>query len=302
MKDESSASIAAFWSEPPGPRVPRIALMGEFSAGKSTLANLMIGTSPLPVQVVATQLPPVWISHGSAPPVIVDLQGNETPCDLETLQGIAPKDTAFVKFYSEAEILTNCDIIDMPGISDPNMPSDVWERILPLADAVLWCTPATQAWRQSEAAVWEAVEDRIKQHSLLIVTRADMLVTERDRNKVFKRVKSETSALFADMVMMSLTKAQGVQDDEEMWADSGADAFVDTFLQQLDKVKSCLSEGLDLSANAIGPGTQQVTAEREEPVSQIVPRRPVVRKAVQRDAPEPESNASDPASYMPKFS
>ena len=54
----------------------------------------------------------------------------------------------------DTEILNLCDIVDMPGISDPNMDADVWRNMLHLADSIIWCTPATQAWRQSEAAVW----------------------------------------------------------------------------------------------------------------------------------------------------
>ena len=56
-------------------RLPRVCLMGEFSAGKSTLSNLLIGASALPVNVTATQLPPVWISHGTDTPYRVGLDG-----------------------------------------------------------------------------------------------------------------------------------------------------------------------------------------------------------------------------------
>ena len=47
------------------------------------------------------------------------------------------------------------EIIDTPGNSDPNMAVETWQRMLEFADAVIWCTNATQAWRQSEAAVWD---------------------------------------------------------------------------------------------------------------------------------------------------
>ena len=40
-------------------RKPVIALMGEFSAGKSTLLNLLVGRNILPTQVTATRMPPV---------------------------------------------------------------------------------------------------------------------------------------------------------------------------------------------------------------------------------------------------
>ena len=64
-----------------GKRKPRVCLMGEFSAGKSTLSNLLIGASALPVNITATQLPPVWISHGSDTPYRVDLDGEEFDID-----------------------------------------------------------------------------------------------------------------------------------------------------------------------------------------------------------------------------
>ena len=58
---------------------PRVALMGEFSAGKSTLSNLLVGRSALPVNVTATQLPPVWMSYGDEQPYRVGLDGEELP-------------------------------------------------------------------------------------------------------------------------------------------------------------------------------------------------------------------------------
>ena len=63
-------------------QMPRIALMGEFSAGKSTLTNLLLGSRPLPVKVTATRLPPVWISHGPEQAQVQMADG--------TVQDIAP--------------------------------------------------------------------------------------------------------------------------------------------------------------------------------------------------------------------
>jgi hypothetical protein len=288
----------AFWTEPDGPRLPRIALMGEFSAGKSTLANLMIGTDPLPVQVVATQLPPVWIRYGDAPSVIVDLEGNETPCDLETIENIAPEDVAFICFHCEQEILRKCEIIDMPGISDPNMASDVWERIIPFADGVLWCSPATQAWRRSEAAVWEEIEDRVRQNSLLVLTRGDMLLNERDKSKVFKRVRAEAGDLFADISMISLALARDAGDDEEVWAMSGADEFVARFLELIETI----AERLDPAGERPAVSSAQPVSPQEMAPGGIVPRRPVpLRRTTREIAPEPTSDP-DPMSFLPKFS
>jgi hypothetical protein len=127
--------------------------MGEFSAGKSTLSNLLIGKQALPVNVTATQLPPVWMSYGNQPAYKVSLDGQEEEVDA-TFSGVSVRDTRCVRVFLESNFLKNCDLIDMPGISDPNMPAEVWQRVIGEADIVIWCSHATQAWRQSEAAVW----------------------------------------------------------------------------------------------------------------------------------------------------
>ncbi|WP_299503096.1 dynamin family protein [uncultured Roseobacter sp.] len=299
----------AFFDNVSKTRRPRMALMGEFSAGKSTLANLMIGSDPLPVQVIATQLPPVWISYGSEPAVIVDLQGNETPCDLEALQEISTQETAFIRIQSEEEILKMCDVIDMPGISDPNMPSDVWARILPLADGVIWCSPATQAWRQSEASVWENVPPHIQEHSILLLTRGDMLVSERDRKKVLRRVRAETEGLFASSMIMSLTQARDAEDDADLWDQSGAELFVSEFLSIVNGLTDRLAEGegtepFDTSGlcapETLPDATPEEPTSAENTTDRVVPRRPVAKSVRARPVPPPE--VEEELSLSPKFS
>ncbi len=216
---------------------PRIALMGEFSSGKSTLSNLLLGADPLPTKVTATQLPPVWISHGDDPSSYEDMEGNVIPVDLDALAEVPLENARLIRLFFKSEILELCDLIDMPGISDPNMSSDVWMRVIHEADSVIWCTPATQSWRQSEAAVWEMLPSELHSKSLLLVTRFDKLTDEDDRKKVLKRIRRETKGLFSDVFPVSLTQAISAHDDEEIWDNSGADAFVRRFVDLLGELE-----------------------------------------------------------------
>jgi hypothetical protein len=227
----------------PVSRKPRLAIMGEFSVGKSTLCNLLIGAAPLPVKVTATQLPPVWIAHGTKAPFRIDKDGVEIPIDLDRLNEVPLDDTAMIRIFLEADLLELCDLIDMPGISDPNMSSQVWESALHHADGVLWCTHATQAWRQSEAAVWESLPAEIHQNSLLLVTRIDKLLSDRDVQRVMKRVTRETDGLFAARYPVSLTRALQAEYDRDQWVSSGADAFTQRLLELIEALsQSALSE------------------------------------------------------------
>lgn len=224
-----------------GPRKPRIALMGEFSAGKSTLSNLLMGVRPLPEKVTATRLSPVWITHGSAAPYRVDMDGSTEEISLEQLESVPVEQTRYIHLSVEADLLEVCDLIDFPGISDPNMSSDVWERMLTEVDAVIWCTHATQAWRQSESAVWEAMPELVRQNSILLITRFDKLTTDRDRSRVVKRVTRETEGLFGGTFPVSLLQAIKAGENYDLWEASGAGPFTEHLIDTIQTLSEMTS-------------------------------------------------------------
>lgn len=232
-----AARVASEIREDPAERLPRVALMGEFSAGKSTLSNLLIGKEALPVNVTATQLPPVWMSYGDEDPYRVDLDGGEEDVD-PTLSGIPVADTRFVRIFHESKFLNVCDLIDMPGISDPNMSPEVWRRVIGEADIVIWCSHATQAWRQSEAAVWSMMPATLYEKSLLLLTRMDRILSDRDKSRVIRRVEKETEGMFRKVLPVSLIKALEARGDPDAWVESGADSVVTALVELVDEVKA----------------------------------------------------------------
>lgn len=201
---------------------PCVALMGEFSAGKSTLSNLLLGASALPVNVTATQLPPVWISQGSDAPYTVSTEGEEIEIDLADLESVSVQGTSHIRVFHDAARLSQFDLIDMPGISDPNMAAEVWQRMIHHADIVIWCSHATQAWRQSEAAVWGTMPKELHDRSILLLTRMDKILSERDQGRVIKRVESEAKGMFRKILPASLIKALSATEGSDVWAESGA--------------------------------------------------------------------------------
>jgi hypothetical protein len=232
---------------------PRIALMGEFSAGKSTLANLLLGQDISPVKVTATQMPPVWYARGLPGATILDHAGRETPIALDDLAGVSSRDTLAVKVFMPSEVLDFCDLIDMPGTSDPNMAQDMWDDILCQAEGVVWCTPATQAWRQSEAAIWEQMPPDLWSRSLLLITRMDKMLTDRDRQRVTARVRREAGAYFRDVLPISLTEALAARDDEEVLRRSGTEAFTDALIALVQEMGVVPPEAAETSAPAPAP-------------------------------------------------
>lgn len=283
---------AAFEEDIPAPGLPEraeggkpvLCLMGEFSAGKSTLSNLLIKTAALPVNVTATQLPPVWISKGDEAPYRVGLDGRKFDIELENLEAVSVEDTAFIRIFHDAELLDHCDLIDMPGISDPNMDADVWQRVIPYADAVIWCTHATQAWRQSEAAVWSMLPKELYPNSFLLLTRMDKILSERDQMRVVKRVGRETVGLFKELFPISLTRALAADGDAEKWSASGAQDFSDglqALLAEIGERKADFAES-------------QVPVEPDEPAKFVMPSRVQPKKLLARRTTSRPSSAPAP--------
>jgi len=209
---------------------PCLALMGEFSAGKTTLANLLIGSIPLPVRIIATQLPPVKISHGTDAPYRVDLAGERWPLDLNDMDDLDMDQTRYIQFFSPEDLLQHCDY--------PNMTADVWERMIDQADGVIWCSHAVQAWRQSEAAVWDSMPPDLYDKSLLLLTQIDKVTSSTDRTRIVTRVTRETAGLFRAVLPISLLTATQETTDPDRWAQSGAGDLVTALIALLNDLSS----------------------------------------------------------------
>lgn len=252
------------------PRKPRIALMGEFSAGKSTLSNLLLGARPLPEKVTATRLAPVWLTYGTDAPFRVDIDGSTEPVSIDHLEDIPVEDTRYIQLSLESDILEVCDLIDFPGISDPNMSSNVWERMLSEVDTVIWCTHATQAWRQSEAAVWDDMPETVREHAVLLITRFDKLTNEKDRGRVIKRVSKETKGQFGGIFPVSLLQAIKAGEDPALWDASGAGPFTEYLIDMIEKLSELTARSevplynLASMADVPAPFVAPVTPRRVE--------------------------------------
>lgn len=279
-------------------RKPRVCLMGEFSAGKSTLSNLLLGASALPVNVTATQLPPVWISKGDDTPYRVGLDGDEYDIDLNRLTDVAVKDTSHIRIFRDSKLLDICDLIDMPGISDPNMAADVWQRVIHHADIVIWCSHATQAWRQSEAAVWSTMPNELQQRSLLLLTRMDKIMSDRDRERVIRRVEKETRGLFRQVLPVSLLRAIEAGEDAAKWEESGAAALSDALVDLIDEVASGSSEGRRQVSRVRSRAQPGIEASLGEDMSQPPKPKRIVMPTRVRPRPLTSRTVSSPTSRV----
>ena len=271
--------------EPIAGSKPKVAILGEFSSGKSTLANVLLGRASSPVRVTATQVPPIWYTFGDGDPVVVDSEGGESEISLAEVATVPVEGTQFVRVFLDAPVLERLDFIDMPGSSDPNMSPDIWNAILPQADAVIWCTPATQAWRQSEAAIWDEIDPDVQERSVLLVTRIDKVLSDADRARLMKRMRRETAGTFRDIFAVDLLSAARDLESLSSAPSTGTqavEAAIDTllagFARSSDRTSAADPDGAAFSAD---PGAEAAKVlhlhDRAQggarPAATVIPRR-----------------------------
>jgi hypothetical protein len=278
--------------------------MGEFSSGKSTLTNILLGTATLPTQVTATRLPPVHISYGEPGAFAVTRAGARIAVDLADLAAITPEAVRALHLTLHADTLELCDLVDMPGISDPNMPTDTWDALATGRDHVIWCTHATQAWRQSEAAAWDRMRPATSGQNLLLITQFDKLRTPRDRARVLDRVTAETAGKFEAVFPVSLLDALAAGDNFDAWQNSGAHALMQQIVEIIlqPRAEALAPDAPALAAPDAAPAEIAPAPTDTAPSSsgevRVMPRRVQIR-AEPGERPRPQRPMADEKPALP---
>lgn len=174
-----------------------VVMMGEFSAGKSSFLNRLLGTDALPVAILpktATITRLVYGAAGAAGPVEIDREvadGIETTTishqnfaelqraaklhDIAVAQDLAR--IREVRVFLDEPLLTRLQLVDTPGFNHDQAMDNRTLGILDSADLVLWITDALQPAKQTEFEKLRLLKDRAKR-IWLIVNKADVNVAD----------------------------------------------------------------------------------------------------------------------------
>jgi hypothetical protein len=236
----------------------RLAIMGEGNSGKSTLANLLLGNAIIPtLQLPNTRIP--TLLRFSASPAISAMMADGGRLPLA--EGAIPQGEMIgVEVGLPIVHLQACEILDFPGFADPWLGYGSMDVAPHRADATIWCTFSTQAWKESERAAWQALPRRMRSHGLLAVTNGDLLRKEQ-AEKVLARLGKIANDDFAATVLVASLKAQRALDeagvaDAALWRSSGGAGFLEavgSILQQVrrDRLKRAQTFAMTIAGKAL---------------------------------------------------
>jgi hypothetical protein len=211
----------------------RTMIAGEFSAGKSTLTNLLVGERLIPTSVLASALPPIVFRHGAKVTASACWWAGREPqafagADFDTLMTVDPD---YIVLTAPNPILKRVSIFDTPGTSDPDRESEVLIELSSRAEMIIWCTNAVQAWRESERHMWTQLSPAVTKNGLMAVTHVDLPSVRQGYGRIMARLVKEAGSLFHAILPIDSLSAieaapRGVVADDQTWTQSGGSGLV----------------------------------------------------------------------------
>lgn len=194
-------------------------MLGESNSGKTSLVNSLLGHALLPTSVVANTRLPVLLRFDEAASVSSVSAAGRSKLDAHHLDGGAIAQSRSLEVGIPNERLKTFDIMDTPGQSGASFLLQTGE-LTPL-QLLVWCTVATQAWKESERRTWLSLPRSYRSQAILAVTHADDLKSQSEKAQVEFRLRTVTGGLFKHIVFVATGQPDAAHDNGLCELESG---------------------------------------------------------------------------------
>ncbi len=248
----------------------RVTLLGAPQSGKSTLANLLLASPVLPANL---RLPTVQIVWGDRPAcncVLAD--GSSRRFDGFDAAAVAELAPALVTVELPLPALRKISVMELAA---PTSASEM-QRALSWAagrtDIALWCT---QRFSPAEQAIWSGTRDEMKDHALLVATKADQMAATGGVEAVLADIRGRADQFrhilaVATLQAIAARQADGSIDRDQL-AQSGGRALISAVLREVDSGRQAASDRADVLLLQYPPAPQPVTLAAPMPVAPVAP-------------------------------
>lgn len=215
-------------------RPVRVSVLGKPKSGKSQLINLFVGQKLVPEDA---ELPTTEFAWGETACMTVTASDGSVAkvhsSDLATLSG---RNAAFLRVELPVPILKRVNFLEVVTEGTAQELSAGVDWALGRTDISLWCT---QTFGKMERAIWSRVEDNLKDHAFLVLTKADVLSAENTLSQRVAALETVVAEEFHSMfAVASLQAIQAYGPDganKEMLRASGGSALTSEVLRHADR-------------------------------------------------------------------
>jgi len=183
----------------------RVAVIGEFNSGKTSLVNSLLGVPVLPASFTTHTAYLTIVCFAAKPSLKAEIADRRrVPFAWNRVDSAPARDIHRVHVGMPLDRLRTLRAIDTPALGLGDEPREARTlRACASADTVIWCTPATQAWKASEQQAWLALPRRVRQRGVLAVTFMDAIRSQRDVSRLLARLHAVAGPYFQKIVTVS---------------------------------------------------------------------------------------------------
>ncbi|MGR3515268.1 MAG: hypothetical protein ACU0GG_21095 [Paracoccaceae bacterium] len=274
----------------------RVSILGLPGAGKSQLVNMFLGEAVIPD---GAQLPTTEYAWGEKPRMIVTgAEGSAITVHGADVTSLSGQNAAFLRIELPIDILRRVNLLEVvtDGTNEELTSGVDW--VVRRTDIALWCT---QEFGKQEQAIWQRVPDSLKDHAFLVLSKADVLSSQkllRERVSSLETVVAEEfHSLFAVATLQALRAYTDGGFDEALFHASGGGALTSEVLRHAERGRRADFDSAHMFlARYSTDGTARTPSRpTSRPISRSsTPSRPRSEPAARRTSVTP-SRAPEPA-------
>ncbi|OBV28416.1 hypothetical protein BKN38_00410 [Helicobacter sp. CLO-3] len=186
----------------------KIAIVGQFSSGKSTFLNALLGREILPSGITPITSKVCEIRYGEAYELEVrykDSSIKHKPLSfLHTLDELENTHISDFRLYAPNEMLRQICFLDTPGFNSQNaIDTQTTNQILESVDGIIWLSLIDNVGKQSEKDILQVHIKKYAAKSICVLNQKDRLKNEDEVKTSLEYAKRAFEGFFGEVVAIS---------------------------------------------------------------------------------------------------
>ncbi|RDU67713.1 GTP-binding protein [Helicobacter didelphidarum] len=190
----------------------KVAVIGQFSSGKSTFLNALLGQEILPSGITPVTAKVCEIVYGEEISLeVLYKNGKIVAKPIGFLNDADEMENAKItsyKLFAPLQLLKEVVFLDTPGFNSQNQSdTDTTNAILEHVDGIIWLTLIDNVGKNSEKEILQTYIKRYASKSLCVLNQKDRLKSQNEINTSLDYAKKAFNGFFEDTIAISARNA-----------------------------------------------------------------------------------------------
>lgn len=211
-----------------------VAIIGQFSSGKSSLLNLILQRECLPTGIIPVTFKPTFLHYAKEYFLRVEFEdGSDIITEVSELEKYTDqrksiKETKSLHIFAPVPLLEKITLVDTPGLNANDTDTLTTFKELSNTHSIVWLSLIDNAGKKSEEDAIKANLKLLGEHSICVLNQKDKL-SEAELENVMNYVQSVFSKYFEKIIAISCKEAK----NKESYERSNLELLLN-YLQNLD--------------------------------------------------------------------